>query len=316
MTEMIGDPLEPDDAGGLVALVIVDRPPPLVQLLWGHSGVTHQHHLVVRLQRAQQVLRAHFLVLGLDVPVESLIDAVVEIVVLEVFEVRTGVRGREEQTARLGEWLHGPAYVHQQQQLDSVLPAPHPLHVDVPGVLGRGVNRPIEVQLILRPDTIEVPQAPECHLDLADVQSDVAAVVAELPILGNLNGAPPPRLTPHSDSGRVPAGMAERAGASPPDPVVAPVVLFRLFRHPLLKLPEQLLEIHHVEHGLFFLSEFLPVDRVLQPLQDLPGDVRGKLQAGEELLEGHIILIEVRLALDQHRPGQVVEFVQVGDQPL
>ncbi len=65
------------------------------------------------------------------------------------------------------------------------------------------------------------------------------------------------------------AGVPEGAGASPPNPVVPPIVLLGLLRHPLFEFPEQLLEIHHVQQGLFFLCELLPVDRVLQPFQYL-----------------------------------------------
>ena len=120
MCEVVRDALEPVDARDIVALVVVYRAPALGELPGRHARVAHYYQLVVRRECVQQVVGAHRLV-PLDIVVNVVVDAVVEVVVLEIPEMRAGVRRGEELAAHQGERVHGAAHVHKQQHLDRIL---------------------------------------------------------------------------------------------------------------------------------------------------------------------------------------------------
>ena len=113
-----------------------------------------------------------------------------EVVVLEVFEMRAGVGCREQQATQVSEWFHRAADIHQQEHLDSILTAALPEKLTHTGVLGGGVNGLLDVKFVLNADARELAQSPESQLNLAYVEDKVTAVVTKMSLLGNLNGVP------------------------------------------------------------------------------------------------------------------------------
>ena len=77
----------------------------------------------------------------------EVVDAVVEVVELEVLEL--GLGGREQLLDALDVLVHRAADVHQQQHLDVVVALGHHLDVEVAGV-GRGrADGVVQVELFL-----------------------------------------------------------------------------------------------------------------------------------------------------------------------
>ena len=63
--------------------------------------------------------------------VKVVINAVMEIIIVEFFEMGARIGSGKQQAAYAGEGVHRTADVHQQQYLDGVFPAPSPDEFDI-----------------------------------------------------------------------------------------------------------------------------------------------------------------------------------------
>src|SRR4030042_575822 len=94
------------------------------------------------------------------------------------------------------------------------------------------------------------------------------AVVAELPLFGNLNCAPAASPTANPKASWVLSRMPERRDASSADPVGTPVVLFCLFTESFFKLLQQFIQIHSIQQCPFLFGKEHPVEGVFKPVHD------------------------------------------------
>ena len=104
--------------------------------------------------------------------------------------------------------------------------------------------------------------------------------------------------------------MSEGRGPAGPDPLSAPVVTLVLLLEPLLEEPAQLLQGQGFELGQLLLIQNQPVNGILEPVQDLLGDLDVGLDVAEAGHKGLIELVVKGLALDQKGPGEVIEDIE------
>ena len=222
--------------------------------------------------------------------------------------------GRRKQPAdHLGEGGHGAAAVHDQTDLDRVLLGPAKDQLYLSRVLAGLVDGGLQIELVLGPDAAEVAELLQGHLDLPDIQGHVGPVVAELSLRGHLDGHPSAPGSADPDPGRVGPGVAEGRGPAGSDPAAPAVVALGLLLEALLEKPPQLVQGQLLELGQLLLVQGQTVDGVLQPVQDLLGDLDVGLDVAEAGHESLIVLVVVGFALDQDGPGQVVEDVDRGE---
>ena len=239
-----------------------------------------------------------------------------EIVGVELLEV-VGLGGRlEEHTAKGGVVLHGAAGVHQKQHLHRVFPGLFPADAEGARLVAGIVDGALHVHLPLAGVALdaELAQKAEGRLELAHVQGVVLAEVPVFPISGHHHGGAVAALSPHPDPVGVPAAVAEGGAALGAHPVIAAVVLLGLLPEAFLQAPEKLLQrLVGKARGFQLLQGPAQVlCGVVQPVHQLlrqvalPGNVLEKLQ--KHLVEA----VKIRLALDEHRPAELVKPCQGG----
>src|SRR6185312_7676942 len=108
--------------------------------------------------------------------VDFSVDAVVEVIRLELAEVRGPLRRREELADELRVRVHRPADVHEQEHADVRLLGRAEDHLELAGVLRRLVDGGVEIELELRSLAGEGAELAQGDLDLADVEDEVRPV--------------------------------------------------------------------------------------------------------------------------------------------
>src|SRR5207237_9082242 len=116
-------------------------------------------------------------------------------------------------------------------------------------VLPRALDRPLEVELVLRPFAHEVAQAPQRDAHLADIERAVVAVVAEDPLLRDLHGVVVAALAADPDARRVVAVATEGGRSLRADVLRPAVVPLLLVAQLLLDALDQLLEIEGAQRA-------------------------------------------------------------------
>src|SRR5690606_19214340 len=102
------------------------------------------------------------------------------------------------------------------------------------GVLARLVDGLVEIELLLRAFATEPAQPAQRHVDLANIEHDVAPVLLEHASVGDRHRASPAAAT-DAHAGRVRPPRAKRRRAAGADPAVALVVALLLLAQPLLE---------------------------------------------------------------------------------
>ena len=167
---------------------------------------------------------------------DEVIDAVVEIVELQVLELGSG--GGEQLRAQPRVLVHGAADIQQQQDLHRIVPLGPELQVQQAGIPGGLVDGPVQVQFAGRALAGKAAQAPQGDLHVARAELHVAIQVAEFPGVPDLDGRPVPGLVlADADALRVVSVGAEGRRARRANPLVAALVAALLF---LEALPEAL----------------------------------------------------------------------------
>ena len=123
-----------------------------------------------------------------DILIENIIDAIMEVIVFEFLEMAAGVGSREELAAEVGKGFHRATHIHEQKQLHRIFPAFSPDKLQLAGVLAGGVYGVFQVQFF-RAYAVQLAQLCQGYFDLADIQSQVMAVVAESPGLSDFDSA-------------------------------------------------------------------------------------------------------------------------------
>ena len=103
------------------------------------------------------------------------------------------------------------------------------------------------------------------------------------------------------------ATVTEGGSSAGPHPFVATVMALRLLFEDLEVAAHQLVAREHLEGGAFLVGELFEVLRVFEPLLQLVADGELSLDPVEHLGEGAVEGVEVRLALDETGPREVVE---------
>ena len=283
------------------------------QLVHIHQRVADKNDLVLAAEILQQPLgRNAVLAVHPRVGVDARVDAVVEVVDVQLLEVVGLPRRLKEHRAELRVVAHRAARVHQHQHLDGVAPRALVAHLERARVVAGVADGAIHVELRLVAERLVgiLPQQAESHLELADVERIVAAEIAVLSLSRDLKGAAVNALAADADALRAVAGVAEVGVAARADPVRAAIVLLLLFLETLLKHLENLVDALFriallAQKGAELLKR---VFRVVEPVHQL---VRQQL-----LGEGHVLeilqkrgvkLVVVRLALDEHGAAEVVK---------
>ncbi len=207
--------------------------------------------------------------------------------------------------------IHRAADVHEEQDPDVRFPRGAKDDLELARVLRRRVDRPVDVELELRPFALERAQLSERDLHLAHVEDEVRAVRLVPARVGDRHRAPSAPLRADPDAARMRAVRAERARPAGPDPAIPSVVALLLLLHPLFEeLPERL-HVDRLEHLALFVGELAPVPRISEPLVELLQEVRPHpLDPAEVMAEGLIEGVEVALPVHAERAGHVVEAVE------
>ena len=165
--EGAGQALQPFRAGFLV--VVFDAAARLQDLVGAHRRVADEDQLVVLVVLADDVPGRELLAEAAAVVLpHEVVDAVVEVVELQVLELRLG--RREHLLDAVDVLVHGAAHVHQQQHLHVVVPLRHHLDVQPAGVGGGGADGVVEVQLLRGALARELAQPAQRDLDVARAQ--------------------------------------------------------------------------------------------------------------------------------------------------
>lgn len=118
---------------------------------------------------------------------DALIDAVVEVEVLQMLELAAG--GGEQFLDEADVVVHRTADVEEQQHLDRVVPLRDHLQVEPAGVVGGGADGAGQVEFAGRAAAGELAQAAQRHLDVAGADLDPVVQVLELAAVPHLDGA-------------------------------------------------------------------------------------------------------------------------------
>ena len=296
------------------------------QLVHVHQRVADQNDLVVAAVVLQDpVGRNGVLAPHARVGVNARINAVVEVIDVQLLEV-VGLPGRlKEHGAETGVILHRAARVHQHEHLDAVAARALVADGERSGVVAGIADGAVHVELGLFPHRLRrvLAQQAEGHLELADIEDVVLAEVAVFALARDLKGAAVHALPAHADALRAVAAVAEVRIAARADPVRAAVVLLDLLPEALFEHFEDLLD------GLFLIAlrfeeaaELLErVFRVIEPVHKLLGQVPLIGHAVEVFKEDLVEFVVVRLGLDKHRAAELVKarkrgVLQVEHQPL
>ena len=228
---------------------------------------------------------------------------------VEEFEVLEFGRGRAEQfLGHLDEGIHRPADVEEQQQLDRIVPfGPH---ADVePALLGRALDRRIEVELVGGAFAGKAAQAPQGHLDVARAQFLGVVEVLELALFPHLDRTLVLAFPADPHAFGVVARIAEGRCPARADPLVAALVAFFLFLEALL---ERLHDLVPVAQGLDLLHLLFGQELLGNRLQPVFGDIHGVLpviaeDALEDFLEHLVEPVDQPFVLHEGRPAEVVE---------
>src|SRR5215470_681315 len=175
-TEVLEDSREPRDPRLVVR--VFDAASRLRELVRAHRRVADEDHFPVGTVGAQE--RQHVEALASPAEVVAphvIVDAVVEIEVLEMLELR--FRRGEELLADLHVRIHRPADVEKQDYLDPVAPLGLEPHVEPARVLRGAVDRAVEIELLGNALARKAPQAPKRYLEVASVEFDIAIEIAK-----------------------------------------------------------------------------------------------------------------------------------------
>ena len=210
--------------------------------------------------------------------------------------------------------IHRTADVEEQQHLDGV--ASLGPHVDVqPALTRRAVDRGVHVQLVRRALPGKAAQAAQGDLDVAGAQFDLVVQVPVFALLPDLHGPAMLALAADADAFGIVAAVAERAGPAGADPFVAALMPAVLLVQTLLQRLHQLVEPpKRLDLRLLLLGQVFLVQQPQPVLGDVSGQVLScpdRLDPLEDLAEDLIEPVVVLLVLDQHRPRQVVEVLDL-----
>jgi hypothetical protein len=282
------------------------------QLVHIHQRVADQNDLIVAAVVLQDpVGRDGVLTPHPRVGIHARIDAVVEIVDVQLLEVIGLLSRLKEHGAKARVILHRAARVHQHQHLHAVAARALVADGERAGIVAGIADGAVHVEFGLLPHRLRriLAQQAEGHLELADIKDIVLSEVAVLALPRDLKGAAIHTLSAHADPLRTVAAVAEVRIAARADPVRAAVVLLGLLPEALFKHSEDLLD------GLFLVAlrfeeapELLQrVFRVVQPVQKLFGQVALVGHAVEVFQEYLVEFVVIRLGLDEHRAAKLVK---------
>src|SRR5215510_3329358 len=97
-----------------------------------------------------------------------------------------GLRGREQLLACANVRIHRAADVEEQQHLHPIAPLGNEMEIEVARILGRALDRAIEIELFGYALAGEAPQAAQGDFDVARVELDVAVEVAKAALVPDL----------------------------------------------------------------------------------------------------------------------------------
>jgi len=241
----------------------------------------------------------------------EVVDAVVEVIELEVLEL--GLGGTEEFLDTVDVLVHGAAHVHQQQHLDLVVALGNELDVQHAGVGGRAMDGVGQIEFVSGALAREAPQPAQRELDVARAELPAVVVVLVGALVPHLHGRLVAALVlPDAYALRVVAIGTEGAGAGGADHAAAALVAFLLLLETLLQRRHQLFPAHLLDRGLVGGAEF-EFQGLAQPVQrHFLGEVGKQLYALEVGREGAVELVELHFVLHQRGARQVVELVDRG----
>ena len=208
---------------------------------------------------------------------------------------------------------HGSAGIHQEDESNRVLAIRIEDQFDLSALPAGLSDRFVEIEDLFAL-TAEASQRTQRSLELTHVDRDVGTVIAVPTVLRDLNGrATPSPAVAHMDPGRVLPGVSPRAGPTRPDPAVPAIVTLFLLVQGLLELLAQLLQ-RHARHPLERLRRQTGgLHGGRQPRLDRVGDLLD-FGAVEGLREGEVEGVEAALTVDEHRPPDSVETLQIVDE--
>src|SRR5262249_5387077 len=177
------------------------------------------------------------------------------------------------------------------------------------GVATGLVDRLIEIELGLRTAARELAQTAQRDAELAHVEDQVGAVVAEAPLLGHLHGGATLGRATDPDSRRMDAAVAAGSPTPRAAPAIAAVVSLGLLGQGLQELAHELVGVQTFECCELFRRQLRKVLRIAQPLEELLRYLVAErpLDSPEHPGEDPVVRVEVGLALHQAGAPEVVE---------
>ena len=223
-----------------------------------------------------------------------------------------GPGGREQLVHPAGMFVHRPAHIQKQKDLDGVVTLGAGAQVDV-APLGAGADGAGQVQFLIGAVAGPFAQPAQRDLDVAGAKLDPVIEIAELAAIPDLDRAAVSAvLLADAHAFGVVAMRAEGRGAGGADPLVAALVAFLLFGQPLAQAAHQLVEAAGGLDRGALLGGQQPLGEAFEPrggdlrLRDQRLD-RDGLEPREGFGEGAVEAVEMRLVLDQRGAGEVVE---------
>ena len=308
---MLFKQLQPFQTGRAVPLV-----PPIVllfpQLVGVHGGIAHENDLVAGIEILQKPFRRRLAVLPeAGAVVNVAVNAVMEIVGVQLFKV-VGLGGRLKQlAAQAGIVVHRTAGVHQQQDLHRVLPGVPVPDLQPPRALAGIVDRGVHIQLLFGAPLLrgQLTQRAEGHLELAGVQLIVFSEVPEFSFSRHHHGGAVHGLPADPDAVGMPTTVAPRGAALGPNPVVAAVVLLRLLFQTFLQHFQQFLQRFVRKPGGAQVGNgpFQILAGVVQPVQQVLRQLPGVGHVLEKFQKDLVKAVKFRFILHHDGPAQVIK---------
>src|SRR5438132_2778442 len=250
----VDEALEPDDAGFVVA--VFDAAPHLHELVRAHRRIADEDEPPVRAVLVQDIESRDALAAPADVvPPYVIVDAVVEIEILEVAEL--GLGGGEQLFADLDVRVHRAADIEEQQHLHAVAAFGYEVQIEPARILRRPFDRRIEIELFRHAFAREAAQAPQRDLDVARVQLYRVVEIAERALVPDFHcAAAASAFLTDADALGVVAIGAERARSRGADPFRAALVARALLAEPGLQRFHQLVPAaERFDQGLFLVAQ-------------------------------------------------------------
>ena len=307
MGEVVTHPFEVVGSGPLVALGPVDRSETVGDFARIHVGVPNQDQPGLTVVAAEELTELDLL-RKRRVAIDPLVNAIVEVDVVELLEVTGLVSSRKQGVHQFFERPHRTANIHCQQQTKPVFSRWFENQLELSTLAGGAIDSVIEIELVGRAGPFEGTQLGESDAELPRVEHTILAVLLVASLRGHLNCGARAVVATDSDPARMSAGVSERRRPAGADPVVASIVAFGLFGQPPFKLGAQSSHIDRIHQLQPFGVDGEWYGRIFEPIpHHLLNGCHFRINTPKVGNKAKIEVIQLSFILDHDAAGERIK---------